>query len=684
MHKKEHTSRIKVYHFGGFKLDTIKHSLVDPNGKVCSISSRALDALIILIEQRGQPVSKNVLLESVWPDTIVEENNLNQAISCIRKALGDSKLYSQYIKTFPGKGYSFVASLDAPEECREKLEGLSPDPSLATYIKNGGLVRDTRTNRYFLNHNMFAALLIVITVGVGAYYLGSSLSNLNDSLITSQTTSNTATLTKISVAKKPKPNSMAILPYTDLTPLANQQKSEFALILHDELINELSQQSNLKIISRESVLSPLLHNQTPQEIGELLNVEHLLTGTIVFENDRARLNIHIQDPVTNLIEWSYDYELKNNDIESVIEMQHDIARGISQAFNIESEPSIRSNFLSRTTNSFKAYRYNMAAINAYYSQNFAKTLELSNKALSIDPNYSGALYNYSLAHYYLASNPIIGMTSRDHINRVSEAANRLIKLTPEKHEGYVLKALAEAINGNWYDGAGLVNKLKELNAPLWDLDLLVPVLMSLGEYQTTIEILEANLQVEPLNSFSRGFLMAAYEGLGNSIQARLEYEIGEDLTPNWWGDIVSFFLRLGWDEPPVDDSNAAGISMDVTLVTAELVGGNRENVLSLLNEALYRKAEGSSKYVHYAAIAAAIKEHGLAIQFMTKATNILPVHLHWVWLPIFNETRKHPDFDDFIKSTGVDGYWVKNGPPELCLNSSNLSVCNSEFIFGKA
>ena len=91
-----------------FRLNVQDKSLADPAGQPIQISHRALDTLAVLVRNRGNTLSKATLIETVWPDVYVEANNLNQAITGIRKALGDNKEASRFIKTFKGKGYCFL------------------------------------------------------------------------------------------------------------------------------------------------------------------------------------------------------------------------------------------------------------------------------------------------------------------------------------------------------------------------------------------------------------------------------------------------------------------------------------------------------------------------------------------------------------------------------------------------
>jgi TolB-like protein/tetratricopeptide (TPR) repeat protein len=101
-----------VYEFGPFRLEVSEHRLVR-EGRSIPLAGKAFDTLRVLLERHGTLVSKRDLMNAVWPETTVEENNLDRNISTVRKALGEKAIGRQYIETVPRVGYRFVARLSA-------------------------------------------------------------------------------------------------------------------------------------------------------------------------------------------------------------------------------------------------------------------------------------------------------------------------------------------------------------------------------------------------------------------------------------------------------------------------------------------------------------------------------------------------------------------------------------------
>jgi DNA-binding winged helix-turn-helix (wHTH) protein len=97
-----------VYLFDRFQLDVTRRKLLSTGGLVLPLSPRPMEALLLLVASAGQIVERRRLMQTVWPDRIVEDNNLNQCILAIRKALGETAGSNHFVMTVPGRGFCFV------------------------------------------------------------------------------------------------------------------------------------------------------------------------------------------------------------------------------------------------------------------------------------------------------------------------------------------------------------------------------------------------------------------------------------------------------------------------------------------------------------------------------------------------------------------------------------------------
>lgn len=149
----------QIYEFGRFRLDPWQRVLFR-DAKALSVTPKALDTLLVLLENHGQIVDKEEILNRVWPGTFIEEATLAQNISLLRKVLGEDHEVGEYIQTVPKRGYRFAASvlgysksvsqesirlsIVLPADAAVALEGfpalaLSPDGTSLVYVARAGV-----------------------------------------------------------------------------------------------------------------------------------------------------------------------------------------------------------------------------------------------------------------------------------------------------------------------------------------------------------------------------------------------------------------------------------------------------------------------------------------------------------------------------------------------------------------
>src|SRR5262245_10651326 len=101
---------VTSYRFGPFKL-VPRERLLYCQSEPVPLTPKALDSLLVLLHQHGRLVTKDDLLREVWPDVVVEENNLAQHISMLRRTLAQAGGDGRFIDTIPKRGYRFVATV---------------------------------------------------------------------------------------------------------------------------------------------------------------------------------------------------------------------------------------------------------------------------------------------------------------------------------------------------------------------------------------------------------------------------------------------------------------------------------------------------------------------------------------------------------------------------------------------
>jgi DNA-binding winged helix-turn-helix (wHTH) protein/predicted Zn-dependent protease len=140
----------RYYEFGPFRLDPAERLLLR-DGQSLPLTSKAFEALLLLVENSGHVLGKQELIKKLWPETFVEDANLTNNISLLRKALGDSSEEPRYIETVPRRGYRFVAAV---KQVQPVEEGQSKWPPLFS-----------NRRRVILTVTVAAAFLLLITAG---------------------------------------------------------------------------------------------------------------------------------------------------------------------------------------------------------------------------------------------------------------------------------------------------------------------------------------------------------------------------------------------------------------------------------------------------------------------------------------------------------------------------------------
>jgi eukaryotic-like serine/threonine-protein kinase len=149
------------YEFGGFRLDTSVQVLISPTGETLPLPSRAFATLRFLVERAGEIVDKSALMSTVWPKTVVAENNLNQCILALRKALGEAAGDRRFILTVPGRGFKFIAPVTVIPHERFDLATASPSPAVVSPAK--------RSRGLWVAGAAFAVVIVLSGVGLSLW-----------------------------------------------------------------------------------------------------------------------------------------------------------------------------------------------------------------------------------------------------------------------------------------------------------------------------------------------------------------------------------------------------------------------------------------------------------------------------------------------------------------------------------
>jgi TolB-like protein/DNA-binding winged helix-turn-helix (wHTH) protein len=663
-----------IYRFQGFVLDERNRRLTNAAGHEVKLSSRAFDTLVELVHHRGETLSKDHLMNAVWKGLVVEENNINQAICLVRKALGESTGEPVFVKTVSGKGFCFVADVDTSDDIEPELavDGLATlsasDVGATRAPANPVLAHDSASHRSQRSWLKPGGVVAALTLSLTLLFLNTQESGevAETNIAKSQNVAAQAEDTRII------PDSIAVMPFTNLNE--NADTDLFVLGLHDELINQLTKVESLKVISRDSVISVAENGGSLSKMADVLHVESLLTGSILVVSERARINLQMLNASTGVALWSNSFEVDTQSMSDMLSAQGDIALKVVKALEVEIKLPESASLAKLPTQSFNARRYYLTARNSYNHQDEDAKWGLISKALEADPNYADAHLMFASINALLAAIPMQGYTSQEHLRLALASADSYIRLEPHRTEGYASKAVVLAAKGDWNGVHEQLAMLHHLDASDAEMKYVGLVQMTLGDFHGASRIYEASLLTEPANLYSRGLLMAAYEIAGDQHRAQQEYALGNELKSEWWGRTVNVLLAMGRKEPLDPTDHLVDFSAELRQVLTNL--HNPEQVRRGVENYMASGAQNAKEDIFYSALAAYSGDTKAANALLRTSTEKVSTSIFWVWLPVFADLRRTEAFKQLLVDSGLIDYWQQHGWPPMCQPHDGTFRCN--------
>ncbi len=327
------TASIHIYELGEFQLDTGKRLLLRLDGTPVPLTPRVFETLLYMVEHHDAVLDKERIMEAVWPDSIVEENNLAQAISKLRQVFGETPGSHSYIVTVPGRGYRFVAEVNKRDG---NIVSRGPADSMTTPTSIQGpteadptadrrrLLRKARRGASPSNLRIFgAAIAAIIVVGLAALFFVQYRSLPASVRAPSSPAPADAVL---SVPARIAEKSIAVLPFENRSD--EKENAYFADGIEDEILTRLSNIADLKVISRTSTRQYQSKPANLREIAKQLGVANILEGSVQKVADQVRVNVQLINVQSDSHLWAETYDRKLTDIFGV---ESEIAKGIAES-----------------------------------------------------------------------------------------------------------------------------------------------------------------------------------------------------------------------------------------------------------------------------------------------------------------------------------------------------------------
>jgi DNA-binding winged helix-turn-helix (wHTH) protein/TolB-like protein/Tfp pilus assembly protein PilF len=480
-----------ICQFHGYRLDVVRRQLLDPAGAPVPLMPKAVETLVYLVERAGQTVSKEELLRAVWPNVVVEENNLTQNISALRRAFGETLAERKFIVTIPGQGYRFVAPVspvaNAAEAVPASASTFGPAPKRRSMLIGA------------------AALVAVLIAGAIAWRLPS--------------------LRGPAVPREPQ--TIAILPFAPVVASERNEALEFGMA--DSLIMELSRSTHLIVRPLNATRRFIALDQDPLAAGRQLEVDAVVEGTMQVVEGRVRASARLLRVADGRQLWAGKFEER---FAHIFDVQDAIAERVAAALQIRLEP--RANQRTQNVQAYELYMRGRLHALRLVMPEVQRGIEYFDRAIAEDPSY--ALPHAGSAYALLALILSNDMPPKEMAPRAIAAATRAIELAPDLCEANYSRGLAALwLQWDWRAAETFLVRAVELAPNNADAQIFLAHLYSnLGRKQEALTYARRARELNPVSP-----LIAAFEGLFLTHQRehqeaiqRLEEAVS--LEPHFW------------------------------------------------------------------------------------------------------------------------------------------------------
>jgi TolB-like protein/DNA-binding winged helix-turn-helix (wHTH) protein/Flp pilus assembly protein TadD len=413
-----------LYEFGAFRLDAASRQLWH-EGRVVPLKPKVFETLLVLIEHHGRVLEREELIEKLWPDSFVEEANLNVNISAIRKALGVGANDRHYIVTVPGRGYRFAAEVKQVEDngvgkddaaTRRRGDAEKEQPA-----GNEPTIAASPPRRVAASRLVVALVLLVVLAGAAYWWLR-------------QRASERAAATRV--------RSLAVLPFRALN--AEGSNEYLGLGMSDALITRMGNVRQVIVRPTSAVRKYAGQEPDPLNVGRELQVDSVLEGSIQTVGERVRVTVQLVSVAERRHLWGETFDEPLTDM---LALEDSISERVAEALALKLNGSDRARLTKRYTDNPEAYqlylkgRYHAGKVT---KEGFDKSIAYFNQAIALDPNY--ALAYEGLAFAYSLSGDVL-LPAREAMPKAGEAARRALMLDDTIAEAHSDLGLVHF----WYD-----------------------------------------------------------------------------------------------------------------------------------------------------------------------------------------------------------------------------------------
>ena len=416
------------YEFKSFRLDVVERQLLHNNSPV-PLTPKTFDVLALLVENGGHLVEKEEILDIIWANSFVEEQNITRTIHTLRKVLGDDGNGNKFIETVAKKGYRFVAEVTETGE-KKPSESLNNAPDVSNFVElkneNGLRVPATaETTSAPAVRSFPRGRIVLFAIGfLCAVFLIFALSfNFN------QGSSPGGKQTK----------SVAVLP---LKPINSANRDDiYEIGIADSLIYRLGTMKGIIVRPLGATRKYEDVAQDPLAAGKEQQADYVLAANYQIADGKIRITAQLFNVESGRIEETYKTE---KDAGNVFALQDTIAGEIGNLLQTRFALTPNTTMARRGTTNEEAYRLYLQGRNlATFGRQggYQKAIERYEQAIKLDPTFARAYARLAFAYYAGG----IRENSSDNAAKVKEIVNKALELDPNLAEAYVSRGYVSGV-----------------------------------------------------------------------------------------------------------------------------------------------------------------------------------------------------------------------------------------------
>jgi len=642
--------------------------------RVLKLERIPLEILILLLEHRGDIVSRDEIVARVWGDDVFldTDNSIRGAIRKVRQVLKDDPETPRFIQTVTGRGYRFIAPIISPgeEQTREPpkseaavvsagAQGFVPDSDSRT--QGGSLTlmaqEQRRTagqvsGRETAGRNVHPRARSWLVFGLASLAVLSILSLLAFWGWRGA---------RVPAASQRK-TVLAVLPFDNLSHDPDQEF--FSEGLTEEMIAQVGKlnRDRLKVIARSSVAKYKGSTLAAREIGKELNADYLIQGSVRRSADRVRITVQLIQSRDQTAVWteSYDRELKD-----VLAVQDSVVRSIASEIHIALTEEQEKRLVAPrqiSPEAYEAYLKGRFYWNKRTADSMRKAEQYFEQAINNDPTYAAAYSGLADCNSGLAWHGF--KSPAEALPKAYAAARKAIEIDPESAEAHASLGLVMSHRWDWTGAEAEFKRALQLdpqyaNAHHWYGDYL----SMRGRHGEALAEAKHALELDPLNLMISTWVGLRYYMARDYSQAIDQNRNSVELDPNFAAAHLVLgkdYLGAGLQGEAVNElKKAANLSGDSPLYTAQFavalaVAGRNGDALRIARELeTFSKTRYVSPY-GLAQIYAASNKKEDTFKWLQAAYED-----HAVWMgylavdPIFDRYRSDERFKNLLQRVGL-------------------------------